>query len=78
MSYQPTFPGEGVTPQWIYDELQRIGTAISNPGTIVLDELNAEPTRPQEPMIVFADGTNWNPGGGRGVYVWYTAAWHKL
>lgn len=30
--------------------------------------LGAEPTRPQDGQFVYADGTNWNPGLGRGFY----------
>ncbi len=29
-------------------------------------------------MIAYADGTNWNPGAGEGVYYYNGAAWVKL
>lgn len=38
----------------------------------------AEPTRLYEGLTVIADGTDWNPGAGQGVYTYYGAAWHKL
>ncbi len=33
-----------------------------------LSELNVEPVKPVDYKLYFADGTNWNPGSGRGVY----------
>ena len=43
-----------------------------------LVELHVEPTRPRDGMVVYADGTNWNPGSGEGVYAREAAAWVKL
>lgn len=39
--------------------------------------LAAEP-RAREGLIVGADGSNWDPGSGQGLYIYYGAAWHKL
>ena len=38
----------------------------------------APPERVEEGQLVYADGTAWNPGAGKGVYVWTGAAWVKL
>ena len=35
----------------------------------------AAPERPRIGMIAFADGTNWNPGSGVGLYVYKAAGW---
>lgn len=35
---------------------------------VVLYMHNAEPERMVGNMVVLADGTNWNPGSGRGLY----------
>jgi len=49
-------------------EFQRIQTAANTQSSgIPLRYLNAAPTRPQD-GIYFADGTNWNPGSGKGAY----------
>jgi hypothetical protein len=45
---------------------------------VQLAERYAAPTKPREAMLVFADGTSWNPGSGRGVYVYSSGAWVKL
>lgn len=38
-----------------------------------------EPDKPRQGQMVYADGTNWDPGSGEGVY-YYSAggAWVKL
>lgn len=41
----------------------------------LLREHNAVPARPKEGMLVIADGTNWNPGSGVGMYYYYGGAW---
>lgn len=40
--------------------------------------LHAPPERLREGFIAGADGTNWNPGAGQGVYCYYAGAWNKL
>lgn len=40
--------------------------------------LYAEPTRLREGLLAFADGTQWNPGSGKGVYVYYNSTWNRL
>lgn len=78
MSYQPTFPGEGITPQWLYDELQRIGSEMSRPHQLLREVLHVEPARPQEGLEACADGVDWNPGAGAGLYLYIGGAWVKL
>jgi hypothetical protein len=39
---------------------------------------NAAPTRYWEGMVVFADGTNWNPGSGAGLYRYTGSIWKYL
>ena len=29
-------------------------------------------------LIVYADGTSWDPGSGQGIYCYYGSAWNKL
>lgn len=61
---------------WLMRELQRIAESLAQDN--LLDEVNVEPTAPVTGQIVLADGTNWNPGSGAGVYVYYGSAWNKL
>lgn len=44
-----------------------------------LAETFVAPQKPRDGLVVFADGTSWNPGGtGRGVYVYSSGVWVKL
>lgn len=45
---------------------------------LILANLNAEPANPYDGMIVYTDATVWNPGSGKGVYVYYNTTWNKL
>ena len=53
--------------QSLVNELQKIEVAFTGED---VPELHAEPNPRYDRQIVFADGTNWNPGSGRGFY-WY-------
>jgi hypothetical protein len=43
-----------------------------------LQELHNEPPKPRTGMVVLADGTDWDPGSGAGVYCYYDGSWNKL
>jgi len=62
------------------EELERLLLWMRNieVESVKLAQLNAAPARYQDGMIVYADGTNWNPGGGQGIYARYAGAWNKL
>lgn len=64
---------------YLVQELERIANSISGPGGFAgIEFLPAEPERKTENMVVGADGYNWNPGQGRGVYLWQDGLWHFL
>lgn len=64
--------------EFITRENTAIAIAIASHLENELPELHAAPTKPRAFMIVAADGTDWNPGSGQGVYAYYAAAWHFL
>ena len=50
-------------------ELAKLEQALNAAqGSIELVVLHAEPERLRAGMTVYADGTDWNPGSGAGVY----------
>lgn len=54
--------------QWAQDQMQRLADAIDaleNGARIVHFKV---PTRPRTGHLYYADGTNWNPGSGEGLY----------
>lgn len=59
-------------------ELWRVGAVTEAGLARTIEFLNVEPTKPYEGLTVGADGTNWNPGGGQGVYTYYNSTWNKL
>jgi hypothetical protein len=73
----PVSPEE--LPDYLYNELNRLGEIIFNLDTFRLEETNVEPTKARNGDIRYADGTNWNPGGtGEGIYAYTNDAWAKL
>jgi hypothetical protein len=64
---------------WLDRQFQNIFKAAnSSVDYVYLRTLNAQPTRVFDGMTVLADGTNWDPGSGHGVYTYYAGAWHSL
>lgn len=62
-------------PVYIQNELIRISQAVGELSETTLPELNEEPLRPRNGQLAYADGTNWNPGSGRGLYFRKGAIW---
>ena len=81
MSYEPTVLFGESLAQSVYAELLRIAEEFEAAReVVVLQELHAPPARLQEGMIVFADGTDWEPVAtqGKGIYAYYGGSWKKL
>jgi len=81
--YRPIqYQGSKDDPQdildWITQELRTIANSFFDLSMIQFVEQHVEPSRPRTGMTLLADGTDWNPGSGAGVYTYYGAAWHKL
>lgn len=80
MKYVPEEPPINPTPEsladWCIREFRRIEAAVNQ----VHDHetLHAEPARLYDGMVRYADGTNWNPGSGEGLYERNNGAWVKL
>ena len=69
--YSPSFTAD--------PEFTRLAQALADSQPfLLLQQLNVAPDRPRNGMVVLADGTNWDPGSGAGVYAYYGSAWVKL
>lgn len=60
-------------------ELGRLALEFSQPSDYLsLKTLHAAPDRIFDGMVVKADGTDWNPGSGAGIYARVSGVWVKL
>jgi hypothetical protein len=77
MNYKPAQATPSDQPsliRYLFRELTRIGQAFDTI-TPNAPTLNVAPVRPQEGDMVIADGTNWNPGSGNGLYIYLNSTW---
>lgn len=81
MTYSPK-PAPSSVPDNIRDYIEQELVAISRElqETVAVDlrPVHAEPTRPRDGMIIYADGTDFDPGSGEGVYARENGSWVKL
>jgi hypothetical protein len=59
-------------------ELQEVEKAFNHSDFIQLKVLGEAPKKLKDGLMVFADGTGWNPGSGAGFYGYYGGSWKKL
>lgn len=64
--------------KFVRDQGIRIEAAIKALAAGHLDKLTAAPIKPRDGDIHYADGVNWNPGGGQGVYYFDGSGWVQL
>lgn len=61
---------------WLETEMAQLASALaSNEQVAEFAPSYAEPVRPRKGMVVYADGTSWNPGLGKGLYSYDGAVW---
>ena len=74
-------------PDYLFNELNRLGEVLFNQAVMRLEPTNVAPgtligvfkDKPRSGDIRYADGTNWNPGSGEGIYFLNAAeSWVKL
>jgi hypothetical protein len=72
---------------YLFSELNRLSDIIFNLDVMRLEQTNRNPEdttinsnrgKPRDGDIRYADGTNWNPGGGIGIYAYIGGSWTKL
>jgi len=78
--YEPGPLPEEVDDLGLYmvTELKRLGNILYNQATFRLERIHAEPSRPRTGDIRYADGTDWNPGSGEGIYFYNGTSWTNL
>lgn len=66
--------------RYLRDEFRKVSTAIQLLAAGHIDKTHVVPAKPRDGMIRYADGTNWNPGSGQGIYYYKASgpAWVLL
>ena len=85
MSYTPTKAPAINDPmaqeifKYITRELERIASAFEDQTDLVSFVVqHRAPTKLREGQFAFADGVDWNPGSGRGLYLYNDGAWEQV
>lgn len=73
-------PPKEYDARYLYNQLQLLHKRLESAIVpwVILAKQYQEPGRLMEGMVVNADGTSWNPGGGAGLYQYLSSAWVKL
>ena len=64
--------------RYTFQELVTLVMVMQEEEALDLREVHVEPEKPRIGMVVYADGTDWNPGSGVGLYVYQAAGWKLL
>ena len=77
--YSPSNVPFGNLTSWLQQELARIAASWGQIDFLEFTVHHAAPAKPKAGRVYYADGTNWNPGGGEGLYLYLSnGTWQKL
>jgi hypothetical protein len=81
--YEPTAIPSDSPPAlrgWLARQLRQIADVLARPEVVSVrfTKLAAAPERFEDGDVLYANGTDWDPGSGAGLYERRGAAWHKL
>lgn len=68
MTYRRIPAPKDYEPGWFDQELEKIEQLLSAVENLRLKERNVEPPKPRLGDVYLADGSNWDPGSGPGMY----------
>jgi hypothetical protein len=81
-TFEPTAVPEGFPDlrAWIASQLRRVADTLAMPTVrgVHFAVLHAEPARYSDGDVVLADGSDWDPGSGGGLYQHFGGNWVKL
>lgn len=61
--------------EFVIRELKKLGDIVYNVASMRLEQLHAEPDKPRNGDIRYADGSDWNPGQGKNLYYYNGTNW---
>lgn len=66
-------------PAYLTTELRNLANVVQLLAAGHIDKTHVEPSRPRDGDLVYADGSDFDPGSGRGLYQYRDdAAWHFI
>lgn len=78
-SFKPIPPDKGQFNLWLEGELRSIAESFNRPELLLKLPLTyVAPSKPREGDIRNADGTEWDPGYGKGLYLFQDGVWVPL
>ncbi len=80
MSYTPAPPPTELTVQTVWEEFTKIRDFID---VMAVDYISyrkhhSPPLKPKEGVVYYADGVNWDPGQGEGLYFYIGLGWSLM
>lgn len=81
MEYQPESFAGGTQEQlvaWLQQELSKVRQVLNGKQDAEVRFRTSPPEKVREGLIAAADGVNWNPGAGAGLYLFRDGTWWKL
>lgn len=77
INYQPGDPpaDPGQLQRYLREEFLRVKAMFDALAAGHLDKSYAPPAKPRDGDIRYADGVQWNPGSGAGLYYFNGTAW---
>ena len=78
--YTPGIVPDEYDPIFFVEELDRLAAQLQafEVPWIVLSPQGMEPGKRFEGMVINANGTDWDPGSGAGLYQYLSSTWTKL
>lgn len=64
--------------RFMYQEILNISAVINDNLEVLREEQHVDFLKKRTGLVKFFDGTNFNPGAGRGLYIWSNNRWEKL
>ena len=81
VTYAPTRPLSSDPEElarYTHEELMRLSHYLQALAEgVFFPKTHVAPTKVQDGMVRYADGSDWNPGSGEGLYVRIAGAWVK-
>ena len=65
--------------RWTWEQLRKIEEVFNNgPKVLRVAVSHAEPEKTFDGMVVYADGSDWDPGSGEGFYSFFNSTWNYM